>query len=31
MAHMHLIHCPEMFRNEEGLSSTQLCGQKDTK
>ena len=23
MAHMHLIHCLEMFRSKEGLSSTQ--------
>ena len=30
MAYMHLIHCLEMFRNEEDLSSTQLCGEKDT-
>ena len=30
MAHMHLIHCPEMFRSKEGLSSTQLCGEMHT-
>ena len=24
MVHMRLIHCLELFRNEEGLSSTQL-------
>ena len=29
MVHMHLIHCLEMFRNEEDLSSTRLCGEKD--
>ena len=30
MEHMHLIHCLEVFRNEEGLSSTQLCGEMHT-
>ena len=29
MEHMLFIHCLEMFRNEEDLSSTQLCGEKD--
>ena len=30
MAHMHFIHCLEVFRNEEDLSSTRLCGEMHT-